>query len=187
VPARWFLVHIIYIHYGPNLSWKFHSNGMISAEDIQLTMLRAKGRRRDASDLCVINWYLRSGAIYWNFWYVPLKNNLQSTLCTQKVQGLLLSSLLQRSLLYFLICLLSSGIWTCLLTGKPISFIHGWTVRTETSFLNRFFTLHSISTAFFKRACRLDLKIERSSCRLLIFFCRNFLFSLVIHSHEIFL
>jgi len=69
---------------------------MISAEDIQLTMLRAKGRRRDASDLCVINWYLRSGAIYWNFWYVPLKNNLQSTLCTQKVQGLLLSSLLQR-------------------------------------------------------------------------------------------
>jgi len=40
------------IHYGPNLSLKFHLNRMINAEGIQLTMLRTK-RKRHASALCV--------------------------------------------------------------------------------------------------------------------------------------
>jgi len=49
---------------------------MINAEVLQLTMLRAQERKRDASDLCVNQLIFYSGAIYWNFWYATLKNNL---------------------------------------------------------------------------------------------------------------
>jgi len=57
------------IHYGPNLSWKFYLNWMVNAEAIQLTMLRAKGkRRRDASALCAYHMNnLRSGSILTKF------------------------------------------------------------------------------------------------------------------------
>jgi len=40
-------------HNDPNLSWELHSNRMINAEVIQLTMLRAKEKTRDASALCI--------------------------------------------------------------------------------------------------------------------------------------
>jgi len=43
---------------------EIHSNRMINAEVIQLTMFRAKEETLAA--LVIMNWYLRSGAIYEN-------------------------------------------------------------------------------------------------------------------------
>jgi len=46
---------------------------MINAAAIQLIILREEEMLTTS---VFVNWYFRCGAIYWNFWYATLKNNL---------------------------------------------------------------------------------------------------------------